>query len=48
MTVLGLHFFAQASSHCRESGGPLLVVVSLVAEHGSRACGFSSCCARDQ
>ena len=28
--------------------GPLIVVASLVAEHGSRACGFSSCYVRDQ
>ena len=50
LAVLGLRCCARAFSSCSERGllfvavhGLLIVVASLVAEHGSRCAGFNSC-----
>ena len=55
LAALGLHCCVQAFSSCSEQGllfvvvrGLLIVVASLVAEHGLQARGFSSCGARAQ
>ena len=41
LAVLGLIYWAQGCSLVVR--GPLIVVTFLVAEHGSRSCGLSSC-----